>query len=82
MGLDFFVQNRGISYSNHSKVLYLIVTDGSRSVCLGRFWFSKNSHCKKIHRFYGKIPGNQLSVHIPLFLRASPCGTFLEIKKW
>ena len=39
-------------------------------------------HCKKIRRFYGKIPGNQLPVHIPLFLRASACRTFLEIKKW
>ena len=41
-----------------------------------------NVHCKKIRRFYGKIPGNQLPVHIPLFLRASACRTFLEIKKW
>ena len=39
-------------------------------------------HCKKICRFYGKIPGNQLPVHIPLFLRASACTTFLDIKKW
>ena len=37
---------------------------------------------KKMRRFYGKIPGNQLPVHIPLFLRASACRTFLEIKKW
>ena len=35
---------------------------------------------KKIRRFYGKIPGNQLPVHILLFLRASACRTFLEIK--
>ena len=40
-------------------------------------------HCKKkVRRFYGKIPGNHLPVHIPLFLRASACRTFLEIKKW
>ena len=26
--------------------------------------------CKKIRRFYSKIPGNQLPVHIPLFLMA------------
>ena len=39
-------------------------------------------HCKKIRRFYGKLPGNQLPVHIPLFLRASVCRTFLEIQKW
>ena len=32
--------------------------------------------CKKIRRFYGKIPGKQLPVHIPLFLRASACRTF------
>ena len=25
---------------------------------------------KNIHRFYGKITGNQLPVHIPFFLRA------------
>ena len=37
---------------------------------------------KQIRRFYGKIPGNQLPVHIPLFLRASARRTFLEIKKW
>ena len=24
-------------------------------------------HCKNIRRFYGKISGNQLSVHFPLF---------------
>ena len=40
------------------------------------------AHFKKIRRFYGKIPGNQLPVHFPLFLRASACRTFLEIKKW
>ena len=28
-------------------------------------------HCKNIRRFYGKITGNQLSVHFPLFLQAS-----------
>ena len=43
---------------------------------------SKVIHCKKIRIFYGKIPGNQLPVHIPLVLRASACKTFLEIKKW
>ena len=37
---------------------------------------------KKVRRFYGKIPSNQLPVHILLFLRASACRTFLEIKKW
>ena len=35
---------------------------------------------KKIRRFYGKIPGNQLPVHFPLFLRASACRTFLKLK--
>ena len=42
----------------------------------------KNVHCKNIRRFYDKIPGNQLPVHTSLFLRASACRTFLEIKKW
>ena len=37
---------------------------------------------KQIHRFYGKIPGNHLPVHFPLFLRASACRTFSEIKIW
>ena len=37
---------------------------------------------KKIRIFYSKIPGNQLPVHFPLFLRASACRTFLEIKIW
>ena len=36
---------------------------------------------KQIRRFYSKIPGNQLPVHMPLFLWAA-CRTFLEIKKW
>ena len=35
---------------------------------------------KQPRRFYGKISGNQLPVHFPLFLRASACGTFLEIE--
>ena len=30
-------------------------------------------HGKKIRRFYGKIPGIQLPVHFPLFLRAFAC---------
>ena len=34
------------------------------------------------HRFYGKIPGIFLPVDLPLFLRASTCRTFLEIKIW
>ena len=42
---------------------------------------TSETQCKTIRRFYGKIPGNQLPVHIPLFLRASACRTFLEIKK-
>ena len=37
---------------------------------------------KNFRRFYGKIPGNQLPVHFPLFLRVSACRTFLEIKIW
>ena len=37
---------------------------------------------KKIRRFYGKIPSNRLPVHFPLFLRASACRTYLEIKIW
>ena len=37
---------------------------------------------KKIRRFYNKIPGNKLPVHFPLFLQASACRTFLEIKIW
>ena len=37
---------------------------------------------KKIRRFYGKIIGNHLPVHFPLFLRGSACRTFLEIKIW
>ena len=32
---------------------------------------------KKIRRFYGKIPGNQLPVHIPLFLPTVPENTFV-----
>ena len=27
-------------------------------------------YCKNIRRFYGKIAGNQLPVHFPLFLQA------------
>ena len=34
----------------------------------------------KIRIFYGKIPGIWLPVHLPLFLRASTCKPFLEIK--
>ena len=41
-----------------------------------------HTHCKKIRRFYGKIPGIWLSVHLPLFLRASTYRAFLEIKIW
>ena len=37
---------------------------------------------KRIRKFYGKIPGNQLPVHFPLFLRPSACRSFLEIKIW
>ena len=35
----------------------------------------------KFRRFYGKIPGNHLPVHFPLFLRASAYRT-LETKIW
>ena len=35
-----------------------------------------------LRRFYGEIPGNQLPVDFPLFLRTSACRTFLEIKIW
>ena len=46
-------------------------------------WSYGRTHTvKKIGRFYGKVHGNQLLVHIPLFLRASACRTFLEIKQW
>ena len=37
-------------------------------------------HCKKIHRFYGKIPGIWLPVLLTLLLQAFTCRTFLEIK--
>ena len=32
--------------------------------------FRRVLHCKNIRRFYGKITGNQLTVHFPLFLQA------------
>ena len=44
--------------------------------------FFLTHNVKKIRRFYGKVPGNQLLAHFPLFLRASACRTFLEIKIW
>ena len=37
---------------------------------------------KRIRRFYGKIPGIWLPVHLPLFLRASTGTIFLELKIW
>ena len=36
----------------------------------------------KIRRFYGKIPGIWLPVHLRLFLRVSSCKTILAIKVW
>ena len=44
--------------------------------------YVRNEHCKKIRRFYGKIPGIWLPVLLPLFLRAFTCRTYLEIKIW
>ena len=43
---------------------------------------SLDLHCKKIRRFYGKIPGIWLPVLLPLFLRAFTCRPYLEIKIW
>ena len=31
------------------------------------FTIFSGMHCEDIHRFYGKITGNQLPVHFPLF---------------
>ena len=42
----------------------------------------KRAYHNKIRRFYGKIPGIWPPVLLPLFLRASTCRTFLEIKIW
>ena len=58
---------------SNAKLLY------ASCLCWGK---SNTATVKKIRGFYGKIPGNQLPVHTPLFLRTSACRTFLEIKKW
>ena len=53
------------------------------SVLIFRFFTVILIHCKKKkRRYYGKIPGIWLPVHLPLYLRASNCRTFLEIKIW
>ena len=39
---------------------------------------AKTLHCEKIRRFYCKILGIWLPVHLPLFLRASTCRTFFK----
>ena len=56
---------------HHIKKLNCLITD-----CKD-FQFTRNymqfaillqfMHCKNIRRFYGKITGNQLPVHFPLF---------------
>ena len=50
-------------------------TPGNGVICV---YFVKAAliHCKKNHRFYGKIPGIWLPVFLPLFLRAFTCRTF------
>ena len=52
---------------------------GKRAISV---WATEVQNCKKIRRFYGKIPGIWLPVLLQLFLRAFTCRTFLELKIW
>ena len=69
---------------NNSSTIFASLLDGGRfskekAILEGG---SKLPCTVKIRRFYGKIPGIWLPVHLPLFLRAFTCRTFLEIKIW
>ena len=69
---------------NNSSIIFVSLLDGGhfskeKAILEGG---SKLPCTVKIRRFYGKIPGIWLPDHLPLFLRAFTCRTFLEIKIW
>ena len=72
---------RFLFFQNNDTIQFISQEHANKSLVLDT-WKIVIMHCKKIRRFYGKIPSISLPVLLPLFLRAFTCRTFLEIKIW